>query len=189
MRDADVLLERLEGRVADLPAGDRPGADRLLDRLRTQRCRGREQLLAALRSDRYAALLDRLVDVARVADMGAVAGDESHDADRAALRSVVEPAWKQLDHAVAALGEPPDDAALHRVRRRAKRARYAAEAVEPVFGKPARDFARGMADLQTVLGEHQDAVIAGRLAARHRRPRGRRAGRVRGRGARRRRSG
>jgi len=102
------------------------------------------------------------VDVARVTDMGAAAGDASHDADRAALRAVVDPAWRKLDDAVTALGDSADDAALHRVRRRAKRARYAAEAVEPVFGKPARDFARGMADLQTVLGEHQDAVIAGR---------------------------
>ena len=30
----------------------------------------------------------------------------------------------------------------------------------PVFGKPAKAFARAMKDLQDVLGEHQDAVVA-----------------------------
>jgi len=162
VRDADVLLERLESRVADLPGEDRAAADRLLDRLRTQRCRGREQLLAALRSDRYVALLDRLVDVARVADMGAVPNDESHDTDQAALRAVVRPEWESLRDAVDGLGDEPANGALHQVRRRAKRLRYAVEAVEPIFAKSARDFARAVTEVQTVLGEHQDAVIAGR---------------------------
>jgi CHAD domain-containing protein len=52
------------------------------------------------------------------------------------------------------------DEALHATRIRAKRVRYAAEAVAPVFGKPARAFARAAATLQDVLGEHQDAVVA-----------------------------
>jgi CHAD domain-containing protein len=160
VRDADVLLERLEARIADLPGEDRPAAERLLDRLRTQRCRGREQLLAALRGDRYAALLDRLVDVARVADMGPLRVDEPHDTDQAALRAVVRPTWESLRDAVDALGDDPADGKLHQVRRHAKRARYAAEAVEPMFGKPARDFARAVTELQTVLGDHQDAVVA-----------------------------
>jgi CHAD domain-containing protein len=160
VRDADVLLERLEARLPDLPPEDRAPADRLLDRLRTQQCRGREQLLVGLRSDRYAALLDRLVEVARVADLGAAAGGESDDADQAALRAVVRPAWEHLRDAVATLGDPPTDGELHAVRRHAKRARYAAEAVEPAFGKPAREFVRAVTAVQTVLGEHQDAVIA-----------------------------
>jgi CHAD domain-containing protein len=47
------------------------------------------------------------------------------------------------------------------VRIRAKRARYAAEAVAPAIGKEAKRFASAVADLQEVLGEHQDAVVAG----------------------------
>ena len=38
--------------------------------------------------------------------------------------------------------------------------RYAAEALTPVVGKPAKRFASRAAALQTVLGEHQDAVMA-----------------------------
>lgn len=50
-------------------------------------------------------------------------------------------------------------AALHEVRRGAKRLRYAAEAAVPIFGKPAARMARAAEEIQTVLGEHQDSVI------------------------------
>jgi CHAD domain-containing protein len=56
-------------------------------------------------------------------------------------------------------------AALHRARKSARRARYAAEAASPVLGRPARRFAREMKKVQAVLGDHQDSVIA-RQAAR-----------------------
>ncbi len=46
------------------------------------------------------------------------------------------------------------------LRIRTKRIRYAAEAVAPVFGKRADAFARAAADLQEVLGQHQDSVVA-----------------------------
>jgi CHAD domain-containing protein len=55
--------------------------------------------------------------------------------------------------------------ALHQARKSARRARYAAEAARPAIGRPARRFARQMKKVQSVLGEHQDAVIA-RQAAR-----------------------
>jgi CHAD domain-containing protein len=46
------------------------------------------------------------------------------------------------------------------VRIRAKRCRYAAEAVAPVVGKRAAAFADLASDLQDVLGELNDAVVA-----------------------------
>jgi len=57
------------------------------------------------------------------------------------------------------------DVALHEARKSARRARYAAEAVVPASGKPARKFARQMKKVQSVIGDHQDTVIA-RQAAR-----------------------
>ncbi len=68
--------------------------------------------------------------------------------------------WRHLRQAVERLGEDPPDAALHQVRIRAKRIRYAAEAAEPVMGKPARQLAAAAADLQGVLGDTNDAVVA-----------------------------
>jgi CHAD domain-containing protein len=61
---------------------------------------------------------------------------------------------------VAALGDAPEDAALHACRILAKRARYAAEAVAPAAGPDAERFAKAVAKLQTVLGEHQDSATA-----------------------------
>jgi CHAD domain-containing protein len=64
----------------------------------------------------------------------------------------------------APAGEPRNTA-LHRARKAAKRARYAGEALEPAFGAPAGRFAGRMKKVQSVLGSHQDTVIA-RQAAR-----------------------
>jgi CHAD domain-containing protein len=55
------------------------------------------------------------------------------------------------------------DAALHETRKAAKRARYAAEAVSPALGGQARRFAKRMKALQSVLGDHQDTVVARRV--------------------------
>ena len=57
--------------------------------------------------------------------------------------------------------QAPGDVELHTVRIRAKRMRYAADAVAPILGKPARRFADAAAELQAILGEHNDAVVAG----------------------------
>jgi CHAD domain-containing protein len=76
------------------------------------------------------------------------------------LRSAIERPWQHLEHAVERAREDASDSSLHAVRIRAKRARYAAEAVSPVFGKPAAGFAEAAARLQDALGEHQDSVVA-----------------------------
>jgi CHAD domain-containing protein len=61
---------------------------------------------------------------------------------------------------VRALGPEPSDDALHEVRIRAKRLRYASEAVAPAVGNPAVALARAAADLQGVLGDFHDAIVA-----------------------------
>jgi CHAD domain-containing protein len=68
--------------------------------------------------------------------------------------------WKRLRKAVEALGDDPADVELHHVRILAKRSRYAAEAAEPVLGKPPARFAAALTELQDLLGDHQDSVTA-----------------------------
>ncbi len=51
------------------------------------------------------------------------------------------------------------DEVLHDARKAAKRARYAAEAVAPVFGKDATRFAAAMENAQEALGERQDSLL------------------------------
>jgi CHAD domain-containing protein len=55
---------------------------------------------------------------------------------------------------------PPRELAYHEARKAAKRARYAGEAVSPALGRGARRFTRQMKKIQSVLGDHQDAVVA-----------------------------
>jgi CHAD domain-containing protein len=157
VRDAEVLRDRLRGRERLLAVGDRRTAERLLGGLDRVREEARDRLLATMREPAYSDLLDRLVDGAndpRV--LAEVAESPASDA----LRPAVEGPWKHLRAAVEQARADPTDEALHAARIRAKRVRYAAEAVAPVFGKRAKGFARAAAELQDVLGEHQDAVVA-----------------------------
>ena len=74
--------------------------------------------------------------------------------------SLIRPRWRRLKRTAKALGDHSPGAEWHAVRSRAKRCRYAAEAVAPVAGRPAQRFAAAIADVQAILGDHQDAVVA-----------------------------
>jgi CHAD domain-containing protein len=159
VRDTDVLAARLRANSHTLPDADAPGAALLLRRLGTEARAARATMLAAMRSPRYVRLLDALVELAAAPPLT----DESGLADQAPAQAAAEIArrpWRQLAAAVGAIGPGPSDAELHQIRIRAKRCRYAAEAVAPVIGPPAVKFAAAVSDLQTVLGDHQDTVVA-----------------------------
>jgi len=156
VRDTEVLLELLQGKVARLADADRPIGEALLARLVHRWEDTRVELLAALRSDRYARLLDQLVEAARAPALLEGADGPA----REILPPLARGPWRRLRQAVEALPDVPPDEQLHAVRIHAKRCRYAAEAVAPALGRPARRFAKAVAALQDVLGDHQDAVIA-----------------------------
>lgn len=157
VRDLDVLGDRLRGSIHSLPDDDVEGAPKLLDRVRTERDAARMDLMSAMREPRYLTLLDRVV--AAAAEPAVLPGIGDRPA-RDVAGGLMEGPWKHLDRICSELGSSSTDAELHEARIRAKRVRYAAETMIPIYGKPARRFARRAADLQTVLGEHQDAVLA-----------------------------
>jgi CHAD domain-containing protein len=66
-----------------------------------------------------------------------------------------------LRKAVRGLEDDPSDEALHRVRIKGKRARYAAELASPGAGKRVAKFIDAAKAFQDVVGEHQDAVVTG----------------------------
>jgi CHAD domain-containing protein len=157
VRDLDVLEERFRRHGSMLPGDEAVGVEKVLDRVQRRREAARDELLSALREPRYVALLDALVDAA--ANPRVIA--EVTEAPAADVLGVVMDApWKHLRTRCRSLGSDPDDADLHDARIRVKRVRYAAESLAPVFGKPARRFARRASALQQVLGAHQDAVVA-----------------------------
>jgi len=155
VRDTDVLLERFNEHLAALPAADAKVGPRLLAALVDQRDSARRRLLRAMATERYAVLLDDLVAAAAAP---ALLPGADHPATQVMPPLVAKP-WKRLRKQVRKAGDDPPDDQLHQIRIRAKRARYAAEAVEPVIGQPAEDYADAVADLQSVLGDHQDAVV------------------------------
>ncbi len=155
VRDADVLLERLQAKIARLPHQDRVVAARLVDQLHAERDGARAELLVVMHGEHYLELLDRLVAAVRAP---ALTDEAEKPPDM--LGYLARTPWKHLATAVDALDDEPSDAALHEVRKRAKRVRYAAEAAAPVVGKPARRFAAAIEDVQDLLGRHQDAVVA-----------------------------
>ncbi|MGH9224324.1 MAG: CHAD domain-containing protein [Acidimicrobiales bacterium] len=157
VRDADVLSERLRKQAAELPEVDAAGFAPVLRRLADEREVARAKLLEAMSGPRYVNLLDRLVAAAHAPVLNPEAADEPA---REALPPLVATSWRKLRKAVKVLPPKPPDDDLHAVRILAKRARYAAEAVVPAAGKPARQFAAAIAGVQGVLGDHQDAIVA-----------------------------
>ena len=156
VRDVEVLHARLTLHAVLLPDADADAARAAMRRLDQDAATARADLLVALRTPRYAQLHRALHEA--VIDPRVTAA--AHTRATEALPDAVRPTWRRLRKAVDNLGSVPSDAALHAVRIRAKRCRYAAELAEPVIGKPARELAAAVARVQDVLGDHQDAVIA-----------------------------
>lgn len=154
VRDREVLLDRLRERAASLPASDSRSAAALLKFLEDEIEALRGKLAADLDSQRYVDLLEQLVQ----ASHAPVTLPDADQPATAVLPALAMTPWRRLRSAVRQLPDPPSDPELHRIRILAKRARYAAEAVAPVSGPHAAAFAKAAAKLQTVLGDHQDAV-------------------------------
>ncbi len=156
VRDADVLLGRLRQRAAQLPEPDARIAESVIAIFARQCAAARRALAKMVREQRYVELLNELVDAAADPRLERLASEQAVDA----LPALVEKPWRKLCKAVEELGDAPADASLHRVRIKAKRCRYAAEAVVPIGGKSVTRFARRVQRLQKVLGELHDAVVA-----------------------------
>lgn len=156
VRDAEVLAGEVTRAVESLPDGDQDRGRRLIadfeDEIRVRRA----QLLEAMSSPRYLALVERLVDASDIPLLTAAAEAEA----RTVLPRLVRKPWRRLRRDAGRLNGGATDDQLHALRIRAKRARYAAEAGAPVLGRRARRFAKAVAGLQDVLGAHHDAVVA-----------------------------
>ncbi|OIJ90294.1 CYTH and CHAD domain-containing protein [Streptomyces colonosanans] len=161
-RDQEVLTDRLTAAVSALPEPLIAGP--VLRRLRTwstaRRGGSRRRLTAVLDGERYLALLDTLDTL--VADpplLKAATGTPSK-----VIAGAVRKDFRKLAGLVGqALDLPPGhdrDTAMHEARKKAKRARYAAEAAVPSLGQPAGALVKSMKSLQTLLGDHQDSVMA-----------------------------
>ncbi len=166
-RDGEVLPAHLQASLRPTPAEllIGPVQARVQGHFAPRRAAARAELLHALDSPRHARLLASLDRLAAGPLPGPRAGDPARDVLPAAVRRAYRQANKRMRRARHVRPGPARDVALHQARKSARRARYAAEAARPAIGPQAHRFARQMKKVQSVLGDHQDAVIA-RQAAR-----------------------
>jgi CHAD domain-containing protein len=161
VRDTDVLGLRLDAHLADLPepAADPAEADRVQALLAREAVAARAAMMTALRDARYLRLLDTLVELAAQPPFRKTGNFSAHRSRRMASKIVLKP-WRHVVDAVDELNDHPTDTQLHHIRILAKRARYAAEAAAPLLPPAATRFAAAVANVQSVLGDHQDTVVA-----------------------------
>jgi CHAD domain-containing protein len=160
-RDGEVLAERLDRHLRRIP-GDLvmgPVAARLRLYFAPREQAAAQAVAETLDSGRYLALLDELDRLLAHPPFTAAAARPAGDELPAAVARDYERTRKRMRRALRRPGGQERETALHSARKAAKRARYAGEVLRPVSGTPAKRFTRKMKKVQSVLGDHQDAVI------------------------------
>jgi CHAD domain-containing protein len=151
VRDADVFAAWIEGEVTAMDGSAAIGGADLLRLVGERSQPARARLARTLDSPRYLALLERLEGIA-----------ESLPASprRERLERTLRRSTKHARRKLRRTRGRTDDALLHEARIATKRARYAAEVAGGALRGRAHRVARRAEEIQTILGEHQDAVVA-----------------------------
>jgi CHAD domain-containing protein len=154
VRDCEVQVRRfteaLDAMPDELILG--PVRSRIRNDLRAIELPARARLSEAMDSARYRALLTVLRGWRGEPPVAQwISATE--------LRKRARRAERKADRRLAAALESSDDAMLHRARKAAKRARYAAELRKPL-DKRAKRTVKHYKRIQSLLGDHQDTVVA-----------------------------
>jgi CHAD domain-containing protein len=161
-RDNEVLAKHLHAGLEAVPTelvlG--PAQARISAHFAPLEASARTAVLEALDSERYRQLRAELGRLLERPPLTAAAAEPAGKALPAAVGRAYRRTRRRMRRAGQAPAGQARDVALHETRKAAKRARYAAEAAGPALGKRARRFAKRMKNVQSVLGSHQDAVIA-----------------------------
>jgi CHAD domain-containing protein len=159
VRDCQVQRRRFAEGLAQLPPELVLGsvAARINSELLSIELPARERLDDALDSPRY---LQILLILQRWRAQMPFAMPPTAAALNKYARRGERKADRRLAEAIQADSQGNGDAPLHRARKAAKRARYAAELLAPLEGKRARRTIKRYKNIQTVLGDFQDSVVA-----------------------------
>ncbi|MFI0778213.1 CHAD domain-containing protein [Streptomyces sp. NPDC021212] len=161
-RDREVLTARIGERLSEVPVELRlgPVAARLKVWSHARRTGSRDRLIGVLDGERYLALLGTLDALLADPPLRQAAGRPAAEVIRKAVLRDYERLADRLEPVLDAPSGPERDIVLHEARKDAKRARYAAEVARPALGPPAKAFAGLMTEVQELLGDHQDSVVA-----------------------------
>jgi CHAD domain-containing protein len=156
VRDPEVQQRRfrdaLDGIPEELVLG--PVNTRIRIDLEAVRLPARNVVSEGMESPRYLAIM-------AVLGRWRVAPPVRGDVATSTLLKRARRAQRKADRRLAAALESADDVMLHRARKAAKRARYAAELCEPLDKpKRAKRTIKYYKNVQSLLGDHQDTVVA-----------------------------
>ncbi|MFD6426749.1 CHAD domain-containing protein [Streptomyces sp. NPDC060198] len=162
VRDHEVLEARLSHRVDEVESALLLGPVRgRLERWgAVERAGARRRVLAVLDGERYLALLGALDALLAHPPLLPAAGEDAAGTLTRAVLKDHDRLTARVQHALDLPPGPGRDLAMHEARKAAKRTRYAGEAARPVLGKPAKRLAKRVKAVQSLLGDHQDGVIA-----------------------------
>ena len=151
VRDLDVQLSYFREESAAMDARDRRPLAQFIAHLELERNKVQGVLLNELKTARYLDLIRRLQQIPQ--DMVVIETTIT-------LSDLAKSSFKKLRKSILRLAASPSDVALHKIRIKTKRARYAAELAETTVGKAATRFIKRACTLQDILGMHQDAIQA-----------------------------
>lgn len=152
-RDLDVQIAYFQEEIGRLDAPDRKPLAQFVAYLQSQRTQVQQTVLSELTSMRYFDLVHRLERAAHDPPVMEATTPET-------LQALAKREFKKLRKAVRRIGPKPNDAILHAVRIKTKRARHAAELALWSAGKPAARFIKQARAVQDLLGAYQDSVTA-----------------------------
>ncbi|TWV35858.1 CYTH and CHAD domain-containing protein [Streptomyces misionensis] len=135
-------------------------ADRLTAWARARRGGAHGHLTGVLDSPRHLALLNSLDALLADPPLREAAARKPRKVLGKAVRKDLSRLTTLVERALRLPPGEERDLALHEARKKAKRARYAAEAATPALGAPAAALTAAMKSLTTLLGDHQDSVMA-----------------------------
>ncbi|WP_280330156.1 CHAD domain-containing protein [Nocardia wallacei] len=159
-RDAEVRAERFAALAAEQSGEQRRVCRRLVTVERHRYAEAHREVLRALDGERYRRLRKRLKALRR--DPPLRRKRVRADATRT-FSGVLRDDFRRVRRLVRAeeTVEPADRVEhLHEIRKAAKRLRYSADAAVPVLNGPAEELSARAKKLQTVLGDHRDAIEA-----------------------------
>jgi CHAD domain-containing protein len=159
VRDADIRLEAVSTFRRSLPEGERHALDPLLQYLQSERARARSIMLRALDAKRTRDWLDALPDQLAKIPPATSAASSRNAAALAVVPHLIQKRYRKLRKHARRLTAESSMTEFHDVRVRAKKLRYALEAVAPTYAKPANRMLVALHKLQGRLGTQHDADV------------------------------
>jgi CHAD domain-containing protein len=160
VRDLDVYLLELDEQLGPADPKSHSGLARYREALIAKRAKARISMLRALNTARYQRFVEHMRRFLEVGPPASSIAPLAHEPFVAVAPELVNSEVAKLVKRGNKLKRSSPDEEFHAMRIHCKRMRYLCEFFSDIYGGPARKFAQNVKVLQTILGRHQDLVVA-----------------------------